>query len=139
MKLAITLTAFVALSALVTFAAPPATSESDQDSPNSLTESKAAIELTLQAENAKLTALATKLASKLQKSEAKSFLKAQASWAAWRDAEAEYLAHRYAPTEASSPEILTLAFNTIVSSMKIDLTESRVKRLEGELSNPHIQ
>ncbi len=135
MKPTVLISAIIVLSALATFAAPPATPKADKDSPNSLTDAKAAIELALKAENAKLTALTEKLGSKLQEPEAKSFVKAQASWAAWRDAEAEYLAHRYAPTEASSPEILQLAFDAITSSMKFEITESRVKRLEGELSS----
>jgi uncharacterized protein YdeI (YjbR/CyaY-like superfamily) len=92
--------------------------KSSKQTPNRLTEDKAVIERNLKTENAKLTALTKKLAAKLKKPEAKALARAQASWAAWRDAEAEYVAYRYAPTEASSPEILSLAFDAIVSGNK---------------------
>jgi uncharacterized protein YecT (DUF1311 family) len=134
MKSGAMLTTVAALSALVTFVAASAPLKKDKDSPNSLTRDKAAIERTLRAENARLAAVTDELESKLEAVEAKSFVRAQAAWVAWRDAEAEYLAHRYAPSTASSPELLQLAFDTITSSMKIEITESRVKRLEGELS-----
>ncbi|MDB6170815.1 MAG: hypothetical protein JWL59_126 [Chthoniobacteraceae bacterium] len=134
MKPTVLISVIVTLSALVTFAAAPFTAKR-QFGPNRLTEDKAAIERTLKAENAKLDAVTEKLASKLQKPEAKALVKAQASWATWRAAEAEYLAHRYAPTEASSPDVLKVAFDAIKSSMEIEITEKRIKQLDGELSS----
>ena len=126
MKPIIILAAITALSTLVTFAAPPA---------NQLLEDNARAEHNFNELNAKLTAVTKKLSSKFQEPEAKAFAKAQASWTTWRDTEAEYIAHRYAPTKASSPEIQTLAFDAIKTGNKIQITESRLKQLQAELSD----
>ena len=88
----------------------------------------------LEAED-KLSALVEKLTAKLPEPEAKAFVKAQAAWTAWRDADTEYKAHWHAPSEASSEEIIRLAFDAIVSGNKIDPTTSRIKELENLLSS----
>ena len=131
MKPTAILTALLTFSLSITNAAPPA---GIQVGPNRLIEDKAAIEINLKEENAKLTAIVKKLSSKYHGREATDFAKAQAAWTAWRDAEAAYMTHRYAPTNASSPDILVLAFEAIKSSNMLQMTQSRVKQLEGELS-----
>ena len=134
MKITAIATALLTLSVLITFAAPPTTPAEIQYGPNKLLEDKADIEINLKEANARLNAVVEKLSSKYQGREAEDFAKAQAAWIAWRDAEAAYMTHRYAPTSESSPDILVLAFEAIKSSNKLQMTQSRVKQLEEELS-----
>ena len=115
----------------------PATVDIKTSIPQELLKAKADCDRHFREQTAKLEAISTALSSKLDKSdkaEAASFVMAQARWAEWRDAEAEYTAHWYA---ATGPALAAqkLQFEVIVTGNKAQLTEERVKRLEAILSN----
>jgi len=134
MKPTVILAATIALAGFTIFAGSTAIAVPRTDAFNQLIEDKARGERYFKEVNAKLNAVTKKLSSKFQGPEAKAFAKAQARWTVWRDAEAEYVAHRYAAENASTNAFAAIQFDSIQTANKAQMTEGRVKQLEIELS-----